>query len=65
MDFSSLQFPMVKNVSAKLLADDIIGVRPGDTPKQSMDRHLMEQRKKKIEKIKNRMNEKIRINGNK
>lgn len=54
-----MKFPIIKNVYAKLLSDHIIGVRPGETPRQSMHRHLMEQRKKKLNNIKKRMDERM------
>lgn len=59
MDSNSIQFPIIKKISSKLLSDDIIGVRPGKTMKESLQRHinenLLKERKLKIEKIKNRI----------
>lgn len=59
MDFSDMKFPIIKNVYAKLLSDDLIGVRPGESYKESLSRHIREnvlkERKTKIEKIKNRI----------
>lgn len=57
----SNNFPMMKKISAKLLADDIIGMRPGETSLSALNRHIQEkllkERKLKIEKIKNRIND--------
>ena len=63
MDFNNFQFPIAKKISTKTIGDDIIGVRPGESPEQSYQRHLMEQRKKKLEKIRTRMNVQIRKNN--
>jgi len=64
MVFDSTQFPIFTKLSGKLLADDIVGIRPGETSLSALNRHIMEQRRKKLEKIKNRINDRTnkRIN---
>jgi len=46
-----MQLPIVKQISAKLLGDDLISVRPNESWAQSLQRHLLNERKKKIEQI--------------
>ena len=47
--------PIPKKVKSKTLADDIIGIRPNESWSQAIDRHLLEERKKKIKKIYKKM----------
>jgi len=50
---------IIKQHSDRLLGDDIIGVRPGETQQQSYNRFLLEQRNKKINNILKRNGYKI------
>lgn len=45
--------PIVKKVAAKSIADELIGIRPDETYEQAYNRHIMEQRNVKINKIRN------------
>lgn len=53
---SNTTFPMVKHISGMTLADEIIGVRPGESMESSLNRFIIEKRRKKIEKIKSKLN---------
>lgn len=44
-------FPIPKNFSAKTIGEDLIGMRPDETWTEAVNRHILEQRKKKITKI--------------
>jgi len=44
-------FPIVKNISAKTLGDDLIGIRPGESWTNAIERYILEERRKKIEKV--------------
>ena len=57
MDFNSIQFPIIKKVDDKLISDNLIGMKPGESLNDATERFLLEQRLKKIEKIIKRMNE--------
>ena len=48
-------FPLVKQVSYETIAEDIIGMRPGERFEDAARRHLIEQRVKKIAKIRLKM----------
>ena len=47
--------PFAKKISGNSLADDIIGFRPDETWEQACRRHMLEQRVKKINKIKDKI----------
>lgn len=47
--------PIAINIQARTIGQDLISVRPGETMTESINRHIIEQRSKKIKKIKNRI----------
>ena len=53
---SNTIYPMVKHVSGMLLGDEIIGIRPDESMNSALKRFVLERRRKKIEKIKSKLN---------
>ena len=53
---STADFPMVKYTNGMTIADDIVGIRPDERWSDSIKRFNAEKRRKKIEKIKNKLN---------
>ncbi len=53
MDFDKPLFPFVKKVPYETLAEGIIGIRPDEKWDDAVRRHILKQRVKKINKIRN------------
>lgn len=50
--------PNVKKIHGKSVAEDIIGLRPNETFDSAINRYMLEQRRKKINKIAQKINKK-------
>jgi ppGpp synthetase/RelA/SpoT-type nucleotidyltranferase len=55
MDFDKPLFPFVKKVPYETLAEDIVGIRIGESFDNALRRHILDKRVKKINKIKDKM----------
>ena len=53
MDFDKPLLPFVKKIPYESLAENLIGIRPDEKWDDAVRRHLLEQRVKKINKIRN------------